>query len=94
MDAENKLTLPIHQSERDGLIYVRSESDYIHASFASREGHILVFESIPGNSPSTSLGVFENKAEYLDSLKGISWVNEPEYIVQNNIPETGFPFTE
>lgn len=92
MSNNDQVTLPIHQSEKDGLVYVRTESDYIHSSFITGEGKVIVYESIPGNVPETSLAVFDDQQQYLSAVEGVSWLNDPEYIKRNNIKEKGFPF--
>lgn len=90
-----KVNLPTLLTEKDGLVYVRTHDEhYIHQSFELENGTIVVFESIPGNYPSNALVTFKNREEYIESIKEVSWINDSEYIIKNNLEEDGFPFNE
>lgn len=71
-----KLTIPSYLDEKylDCLLVIRTpEENNIHASW-DVDGRIIVFEDIPNNWPSTSLSVFEDKEEYLEAIRGVSWI--------------------
>lgn len=91
-----QIAIPSYLDDKGCLLRVFSfEGGYVHQSWLLSENEVISYESIPDNYPSGTLCVWDSLEEYADAISSVSWINDPEYIVKNNMPEeTGYPFTE
>lgn len=92
-----KVSLREYQDQKSGLLTVSTESGYIHQSYLTDEGHVLVFEFNPYNYPASIMGLHDNLEKYVESIKEVSWINEPEWIRtydEELLGGAGFPFNQ
>ena len=54
--------------------------DYIHIAWEQKNGEVLSFESIPGNSPKISYVLWANTDDYIDAIKDVDWIMDPDNI--------------
>lgn len=65
-----------HGDQKDALLYLITDEDFIHASWIQPNGTILVFEHIPSNYPALTYIIWPTKKEYVKSIKGVDWIRE------------------
>ena len=68
------VNIPTALEEKDALVHVRSEDDYIHTSWHLKDGKVIACEAVHDGGLSVAILLWDNIQEYKENIKEIPWI--------------------